>query len=132
MKRVRMLIILALILLISSYYLYTLYNESRKGNLELNYQVGIKTRWTMSSEEVWNYVHKKYSFVFLISGIIVALMAAIVIIGAFLSKSINNLNNIYWLAMLFITVLLLLFVIAIGFYANNDAKSYFLMKEEKQ
>jgi len=86
----------------------------------------------MSSEEVWNYVHKKYSFVFLISGIIVALMAAIVIIGAFLSKSINNLNNIYWLAMLFITVLLLLFVIAIGFYANNDAKSYFLMKEEKQ
>lgn len=127
-----MLIILALILLISSYYLYTLYNESRKGNLELNYQVGIKTRWTMSSEEVWNYVHKKYSFVFLISGIIVALMAAIVIIGAFLSKSINNLNNIYWLAMLFITVLLLLFVIAIGFYANNDAKSYFLMKEEKQ
>ena len=127
-----MLIILALILLISSYYLYTQYNESRKGNLELNYQVGIKTRWTMSSEEVWNYVHKKYSFVFLISGIIVALMAAIVIIGAFLSKSINNLNNIYWLAMLFITVLLLLFVIAIGFYANNDAKSYFLMKEEKQ
>ena len=127
-----MLIILALILLISSYYLYTLYNESRKGNLELNYQVGIKTRWTMSSEEVWNYVHKKYSFVFLISGIIVALMTAIVIIGAFLSKSINNLNNIYWLAMLFITVLLLLFVIAIGFYANNDAKSYFLMKEEKQ
>lgn len=127
-----MLIILALILLISSYYLYTLYNESRKGNLELNYQVGIKTRWTMSSEEVWNYVHKKYSFVFLISGIIVALMAAIVIIGAFLSKSTNNLNNIYWLAMLFITVLLLLFVIAIGFYANNDAKSYFLMKEEKQ
>ncbi len=127
-----MLIILALILLISSYYLYTLYNESRKGNLELNYQVGIKTRWTMSSEEVWNYVHKKYSFVFLISGIIVALMAAIVIIGAFLSKSINNLNNIYWLAMLFITVLLLLFVIVIGFCANNDAKSYFLMKEEKQ
>lgn len=127
-----MLIILALILLISSYYLYTLYNESRKGNLELNYQVGIKTRWTMSSEEVWNYVHKKYSFVFLISGIIVALMAAIVIIGAFLSKSINNLNNIYWLTLLFIAALLLLFVIAVGVCANNDAKSYFLMKEEKQ
>lgn len=127
-----MLIILALILLISSYYLYTLYNESRKGNLELNYQVGIKTRWTMSSEATWNYIHKKYSFVFLISGLIVAVMAVIVVIGALLSKSINNLNNIYWLTLLFIAALLLLFVIAVGVCANNDAKSYFLMKEEKQ
>lgn len=127
-----MLIILALMFLALSYYLYTLYNESRKGNLELNYQVGIKTRWTMSSEETWNYIHKKYSFVFLISGLIVAVMAVIVVIGALLSKSINNLNNIYWLTLLFIAALLLLFVIAVGVYANNDAKSYFLMKEEKQ
>ena len=127
-----MLIILALMFLALSYYLYTLYNESRKGNLELNYQVGIKTRWTMSSEATWNYIHKKYSFVFLISGLIVAVMAVIVVIGALLSKSINNLNNIYWLTLLFIAALLLLFVIAVGIYANNDAKSYFLMKEEKQ
>lgn len=127
-----MLIILALMFLALSYYLYTLYNESRKGNLELNYQVGIKTRWTMSSEATWNYIHKKYSFVFLISGLIVAVMAVIVVIGALLSKSINNLNNIYWLTLLFIAALLLLFVIAVGVYANNDAKSYFLMKEEKQ
>lgn len=127
-----MLIILALILSVSSYYLYTIYNESRKGNLELNYQVGIKTRWTMSSEDTWNYIHKRYSFVFLISSLVVAVMAMIVIIGALLSKSINNLNNIYWLTLLFIAVLLLLFVIAVGVYANNDAKSYFLTKEEKQ
>lgn len=127
-----MLIILALMFLALSYYLYTLYNESRKGNLELNYQVGIKTRWTMSSEATWNYIHKKYSFVFLISGLIVAVMAVIVVIGALLSKSINNLNNIYWLTLLFIAALLLLFVIAVGVCANNDAKSYFLMKEEKQ
>ena len=127
-----MLIILALMFLALSYYLYTLYNESRTGNLELNYQVGIKTRWTMSSEATWNYIHKKYSFVFLISGLIVAVMAVIVVIGALLSKSINNLNNIYWLTLLFIAALLLLFVIAVGVYANNDAKSYFLMKEEKQ
>lgn len=127
-----MLIILVLMFLALSYYLYTLYNESRKGNLELNYQVGIKTRWTMSSEATWNYIHKKYSFVFLISGLIVAVMAVIVVIGALLSKSINNLNNIYWLTLLFIAALLLLFVIAVGVCANNDAKSYFLMKEEKQ
>ena len=127
-----MLIILALMFLALSYYLYMLYNESRKGNLELNYQVGIKTRWTMSSEATWNYIHKKYSFVFLISGLIVAVMAVIVVIGALLSKSINNLNNIYWLTLLFIAALLLLFVIAVGVCANNDAKSYFLMKEEKQ
>lgn len=127
-----MLIILVLMFLVLSYYLYTLYNESRKGNLELNYQVGIKTRWTMSSEATWNYIHKKYSFVFLISGLIVAVMAVIVVIGALLSKSINNLNNIYWLTLLFIAALLLLFVIAVGVCANNDAKSYFLMKEEKQ
>lgn len=127
-----MLIILALMFLALSYYLYTLYNESRKGNLELNYQVGIKTRWTMSSEATWNYIHKKYSFVFLISGLIVAVMAVIVVIGALLSKIINNLNNIYWLTLLFIAALLLLFVIAVGVCANNDAKSYFLMKEEKQ
>lgn len=127
-----MLIILALMFLALSYYLYTLYNESRKGNLELNYQVGIKTRWTMSSEATWNYIHKKYSFVFLISGLIVAVMAVVVVIGALLSKSINNLNNIYWLTLLFIAALLLLFVIAVGVCANNDAKSYFLMKEEKQ
>ncbi len=86
----------------------------------------------MSSEATWNYIHKKYSFVFLISGLIVAVMAVIVVIGALLSKSINNLNNIYWLTLLFIATLLLLFVIAVGVCANNDAKSYFLMKEEKQ
>ncbi|PJM79008.1 SdpI family protein [Bifidobacterium scaligerum] len=55
---------------------FSLYGFAKNDRLERNYQMGIKTRWTIASNKTWEYVHRKYAFVFLGSGVLVSLMPA--------------------------------------------------------
>lgn len=45
------------------------------GKIKFNWFVGVKTPWTLSSEEVWNKTHRFFGKIFMISGVILALNA---------------------------------------------------------
>lgn len=45
------------------------------GKIKFNWFVGVKTPWTLSSEEVWNKTHRFFGKIFIASGIILAINA---------------------------------------------------------
>lgn len=47
------------------------------GKIKSNFFVGVKTPWTLSSEEVWNKTHRFTGWVFVVGGLILAIIAYI-------------------------------------------------------
>lgn len=72
--------------------------------LKMNWFVGIKTPWTLSSEEVWNKTHRVGGKIFIISGIIIAIMNWLpmnakmpIFITVILMMTLGTFGYSYWL-----------------------------------
>ena len=69
---------------------FSMYRFARNGQLERNYHMGIKTRWTIASDETWEYIHRRYAFVFLGCGVLVALMPVDVAVGMVATRELRR------------------------------------------
>ncbi|WP_274608203.1 SdpI family protein [Bifidobacterium miconisargentati] len=103
-----------------------MYGFAKSGQLERNYHMGIKTRWTIASDETWEYVHHKYAFVFLGCGVLVALMPLDVAVGMIADRDINTMDMIWWWMLLALAVILVAWLVICGIIANHDAKNHYL------
>ncbi|PWG66890.1 SdpI family protein [Bifidobacterium callitrichidarum] len=121
-----MLLCLIVLFLLIARWCFSMYGFAKNGQLERNYQIGIKTRWTIASDGTWEYIHRKYAFVFLGSGVLVALMPVDVLVGMIAARDINTMNMIWWWILLALAVLLVAWLIACGTIANRDAKRHYL------
>ncbi|MBW3092584.1 SdpI family protein [Bifidobacterium sp. 82T10] len=88
--------------------------------------MGIKTRWTIASDETWEYVHRKYAFVFLGCGVLVVLMQVDVAVGMVANRDINTMDMIWWWMLLALAVMLVAWLVVCGIIANRDARNYYL------
>ncbi|KFI50787.1 SdpI family protein [Bifidobacterium biavatii] len=121
-----MLFVLIVLLIWSVRLCFSTYWDAKNGRLKRNYQIGIKTRWTIASDETWEYIHRKYAFVFLGSGILVALMPVDVAVGMITTRDINNMDMIWWWILLGLAVLLVAWLVICGIIANLDARKHYL------
>ncbi|WP_274518576.1 SdpI family protein [Bifidobacterium biavatii] len=103
-----------------------MYGFAKNGQLERNYQMGIKTRWTIASDETWEYVHRKYAFVFLGSGVLGSLMPVDVLVGMIATRDINNMSMIWWWILLALAIILVAWLVICGVIANLDARKHYL------
>lgn len=124
-----MLIILIALFAWSAQLCFSAYRDARNGRLERNYQIGIKTRWTIASDETWEYIHRKYAFVFLGSGVLVSLMPVDVLIGMIAARDINTMSMIWWWMLLVLAVILVAWLIICGIIANLDARKHYLKSQ---
>lgn len=77
-----MLVVMAVFMaVIAALFLY-LFSLVRRGGLPRNHMVGLRTRQTMMSERTWRQVHDRYAYVFLVSGLLLVVMAAVFAGGA--------------------------------------------------
>ncbi|KFI97440.1 SdpI family protein [Bifidobacterium stellenboschense] len=121
-----MLLGLIVIFLLTARWCFSMYRSAKDGRLERNYQVGIKTRWTIASDETWEYVHRKYAFVFLGCGVLIVLMTVGVAVGIIVTHDINNLDMLWWWVLLALAVILVMWLVICGVIANLDAKNHYL------
>ncbi|PWG66904.1 SdpI family protein [Bifidobacterium callitrichidarum] len=121
-----MLFVLIILLIWSARLCFSTYWDAKNGRLERNYQMGIKTRWTIASDETWEYVHRKYAFVFLGSGVLVALMPVDVLVGMIAARDISTMSMIWWWMLLALAVILVAWLVICGIIANRDAKKHYL------
>lgn len=105
---------------------FSMYRFARNGQLERNYHMGIKTRWTIASDETWEYIHRRYVFVFLGCGVLVALMPVDVAVGMVATRDINNMGMIWWRILLALAVVLVAWLVVCGIIANCDARKHYL------
>ncbi|KAB7790987.1 SdpI family protein [Bifidobacterium leontopitheci] len=121
-----MLFVLIVLLIWSVRLCLSTYWDAKNGRLERNYQIGIKTRWTIASDETWEYIHRKYAFVFLGSGVLVALMPVDVAVGMIATRDINTMSMIWWWMLLALAVILIAWLVICGIIANLDARNHYL------
>lgn len=121
-----MLFLLTVLLAWSAQWCFSLYRDARNGRLERNYQIGIKTRWTIASDETREYIHRKYAFVFLGSGVLIALMPVDVAAGMITTRGINSMGMIWWWVLLALAVMLVAWLVVCGIIANLDARKHHL------
>lgn len=121
-----MLLGLMVLFLLTARWCFSMYRSAKDGRLERNYQVGIKTRWTIASDETWEYVHRKYAFVFLGCGVLIALMTVEVAAGVIATRDINNMDMIWWWILLALAIILIVWLVICGVVADLDAKQHYL------
>jgi uncharacterized membrane protein len=80
------------------------------GKIKSNWFVGIRTPWTLSSEDVWNKTHRLSGKLFMIVGLIM-------ILGAFIPSR--------YFGLIFITIIIVLLFIPVVY-------SYLLYRKEKK
>lgn len=105
---------------------FSMYGFAKNGQLDRNYQIGIKTRWTIASDETWEYTHRKYAFVFLGSDALISLMPMDVLVGMIATRDINNMSMIWWWMLLVLAIILVAWLVICGTIANFDAKRHYL------
>ncbi|MDF7641666.1 SdpI family protein [Bifidobacterium sp. ESL0784] len=112
-----------IILIAVAVYFMSLYYKAKEGRLPKNSQVGIRTRAIMASEEIWQQIHKKYAWFFLVA----AFLFIVVGIALFLSSSalvtsqqVKSLSTI-------IEIIAIVIIIAlsgiVAFCADKDARN---------
>ena len=103
-------------------FLVGVYRDAKNGTLPLQNSVGIKTPATMSSEDIWNRIHKQYAPIFLVDACALFLIALEIIIGGAMEKSFNNMASEALIALVATLVVMVLANLVVVVVADRSAR----------
>ncbi|WEV58224.1 SdpI family protein [Bifidobacterium sp. ESL0728] len=111
------------ILMAVAIYFVILYYKAKQGRLPRNGQVGIRTKAIMASDKIWQLIHKKYAWLFLVDAFLFVIVGiALFLIGsAFVtSQQVKSLSIIIEIIAI-VAIILLTVIVAIC--ADKDARN---------
>lgn len=103
-------------------FLVGVYRDAKNGTLPLRNSVGIKTPATMSSEDIWNRIHKQYAPIFLVDACALFLIALEIIIGGAMEKNFNNMALEALIALVATLVVMVLANLVVVVLADRSAR----------
>lgn len=103
-------------------FLVGVYRDAKNGTLPLQNSVGIKTPATMSSEDIWNRIHKQYAPIFLVDACALFLIALEIIIGGAMEKNFNNMALEALIALVATLVVMVLANLVVVVLADRSAR----------
>ena len=115
---------LCVLMMVLAIYFVWLYRKAKLGNLRRNGQVGLRTKAIMSSDETWGYIHAKYSWLFLLEAVIMALMSIDLAFSCIFTKGVSAFDPTCLVILWVLLVIMLGATAVIGIYANSDANNY--------
>lgn len=116
--------VLCLLFLLVAVYFACLYRTARRGGLRRNSWVGLRTRSIMASDRTWSYIHRKYSWVFLVTAILLAVMGADLVLSCILTRGVSRFDPTCLMVLWVPLAVLLVMVTVAAIRANSDAAEY--------
>ena len=111
-------------MMVLAIYFVWLYRKAKLGYLRRNGQVGLRTKAIMSSDETWGYIHSKYSWLFLLEAVIMALMSIDSAFSCIFTKGVSAFDPTCLVILWVLLVTMLGATAVIGIYANSDANNH--------
>lgn len=111
-------------MMVLAIYFVWLYRKAKLGNLRRNGRVGLRTEAIMASDETWGYIHAKYSWLFLLEAVIMALMSIDLAFSCIFTKGVSAFDPTCLVILWVLLVIMLGATAVIGIYANSDANNH--------